>query len=192
MGIGRPLSRRAVFFDRDGVLNKAVVRDGRPFPPASADEVEITAGAEDATRALKDAGFLLIVVSNQPDVARGTTSRESVEAINARLAAVLPIDRFVMCYHQDSDNCDCRKPKPGMLLSSARELDIDLASSFLVGDRWRDIEAGKAAGCATIFIDYSYDERRPERPGHKASSLAEAVDIILAEPRNQQPLTPFK
>ncbi|MGZ5065720.1 MAG: D-glycero-alpha-D-manno-heptose-1,7-bisphosphate 7-phosphatase [Usitatibacter sp.] len=172
-------ARRAVFLDRDGVLNRAVLRGGKPYPPASADETEIVPGAADALARLKEAGYFLIVVSNQPDVARGTATRAQVEAINARLAQDLPIDRFIMCYHDSVDGCDCRKPRPGMLLAGAREFGIDLASSFMVGDRWRDVEAGAAAGCRTVFIDHGYDEKRPESCDYRVSSTSEAASAIL-------------
>lgn len=171
--------RRAVFLDRDGVLNRAVVREGKPYPPVNLDELEILPGVADGIKQLKAAGFVLIVVSNQPDVARGTTSRESVEAINAYLAERLPINRFIMCYHDSGDNCDCRKPRPGMLLTGGREFGVDLSASFMVGDRWRDVEAGTSAGCRTFFIDYGYDEQRPLSSDFRVSSLQEAASIIL-------------
>lgn len=183
MGVGGQAAgvtrRRAVFLDRDGVLNRAVVRGGKPYPPASAAEVEIVPGAAEALRQLKDAGFVLIVVSNQPDVARGTASRNDVERINAHLAERLPIDRFIMCYHDSGDGCDCRKPRPGMLLAGGREFGVDMAASFMVGDRWRDVEAGIAAGCRTVFIDYGYDEKRPEACDFRVSSTPEAAKAIL-------------
>jgi D-glycero-D-manno-heptose 1,7-bisphosphate phosphatase len=173
--------RRAVFLDRDGVLNRAMVREGKPYPPASASEVEILPGVVEALRRLREAGFVLIVVSNQPDVARSTTQKETVEAINAYLAERLPIDRFITCYHDDSDNCDCRKPRSGMVLTGAREFDIDLAASYMVGDRWRDVEAGYTAGCKTIFIDYGYGEQRTQLSDFTVFSLYEAALIILRE-----------
>ncbi|OPY57815.1 MAG: D-glycero-beta-D-manno-heptose-1,7-bisphosphate 7-phosphatase [Syntrophorhabdaceae bacterium PtaU1.Bin034] len=175
------MKRRAVFIDRDGVLNCAVVRENKPFPPAGVAEVNILPGVAGNLRALKGAGFVLIVVSNQPDVARGTTTRETVEAINAYLAERLPLDRFIMCYHDSNDGCDCRKPRPGMLFAGAREFDVDLKASFMVGDRWRDMEAGTAAGCRTVFIDYGYDEKHPRAYDYKASSACEAFSIILQE-----------
>ena len=175
----RSQDARAVFLDRDGVLNRALVREGRPYPPASIDELEILPGVERALAALSAAGFRLIVVSNQPDVARGTTSREAVEAINRRLAEVLPIDRFIVCYHDGGDGCACRKPRPGMLHAGAADLGVDLAASYMVGDRWRDVEAGEAAGCRTIFIYYGYAERQPSRYGARVASLEEAAQLIL-------------
>ena len=172
---------RAVFLDRDGVINRAVVCEGKPFPPATVAELEILPGVVDALNNLKKAGFVLIVVSNQPDVSRGTTRREAVEAINKALAAQLPIDRFIMCYHDSSDGCDCRKPRPGMLLAGASEFGVDLTASYMVGDRWRDMEAGVAARCKTVFIDYGYDEKQPELCDYCVTSLADWVSFFLRE-----------
>lgn len=180
------MKRRAVFLDRDGVLNRAVVRDGKPYPPANVAGVHILPGVAEGLRQLKEAGFVLIVVSNQPDVARGTIPREIVEAINARLGAQLPVDRFIMCYHDSGDGCDCRKPRPGMLLAGAREFEVDLAASFMVGDRWRDVEAGIAAGCKTIFIDYGYDEENPGTYDHRVLSTREAIRAILTEIKHEE------
>jgi D-glycero-D-manno-heptose 1,7-bisphosphate phosphatase len=174
------MSRRAVFLDRDGVINRAVVREGKPYPPASLEELEILPGVVAALTRLKAAGFILVVVSNQPDVARGTMARETVEAINARLAESLPVDDFRMCYHDSKDSCDCRKPKPGMLVAAARDYGIDLTASFMVGDRWRDVEAGQRAGCKTLFIDYGYDERQPESCDYRVKSLPDAAEVILS------------
>lgn len=175
------LERRAVFLDRDGVLNRAMVREGKPHPPDSVADVEILPGVEEALLRLKESGFVLIVVSNQPDVARGTTQQATVVAINDHLAKRLPIDRFIMCYHDSSDGCDCRKPRPGMLLTGAQEFGVDLTESFMVGDRWRDVEAGIAAGCTTIFIDYGYDERKPKTSDFQVLSAQEALETILIE-----------
>ena len=173
------MSRRAVFLDRDGVLNRAVVRNGRPYPPAGLGELEILPGVADALTRLKGAGFRLVVVSNQPDVARGTTPRAVVEEMNQYLAERLPFDESRMCFHDAEDDCPCRKPRPGMLLAAAREAGIDLSASFMVGDRWRDMEAGKNAGCKTLFIDYNYDERQPSAFDHRVTSLVEAAEVIL-------------
>jgi D-glycero-D-manno-heptose 1,7-bisphosphate phosphatase len=181
VGVDREVSRRAVFLDRDGVLNASVVRDGRPYPPARVEDLEILPGVRDALDQLKHAGFVLLVVTNQPDVARGTQTREAVEAIHDRLRAELPLDAIYGCYHDDADGCACRKPGPGMLLDGARDWDVALAASFMVGDRWRDIEAGVAAGCRTVFIDYQYDERQPRAFDAKVTSLAEAAAWILGE-----------
>jgi transaldolase len=176
--------RPAVFLDRDGVLNEAVVRDGRPHPPPNAGAVVVCAGAPEALRALSDAGFALIVVSNQPDIARGTAAASDVDAINARLRALLPLDDVLTCPHDDADECSCRKPKPGLLQQGARRYEIDLTRSFLVGDRWRDIEAGRAAGCRTVFIDRGYAERAPDAPDARVASIAQAAEWIIDQSRN--------
>jgi D-glycero-D-manno-heptose 1,7-bisphosphate phosphatase len=170
--------RPAAFLDRDGVLNRPKVVDGRPYPPDSVAELELLDGVEAACSELHDAGLALVVVSNQPDVARGTRTLEEVEAINDELRRLLPLDQIRICPHDD-DACACRKPAPGMLLDAAAELEIDLERSVMVGDRWRDIEAGKSANCATVFLDWGYSERPPEDPDLIVRSLGEAVPWIL-------------
>jgi len=178
MGI-HTLTQRAVFLDRDGVINRAIVRQGKPYPPASLDELEILPGVPDALARLSAAGFRPIVVTNQPDVARGKQTREAVETIHAALSSQLPLDEFRVCYHDDGDQCHCRKPQPGLLLEAARDTGVDLSASFMVGDRWRDVEAGRRAGCMTIFIDYGYAEPQG-KADVRVHSLAEAADWILA------------
>lgn len=174
--------RRAVFLDRDGVINRAVVRDGKPYPPDSVAELEILPGVPQALAALRAAGFLNVVVTNQPDVATGKQRREVVEAMHARLARELAVDAIKVCYHAAADGCACRKPKPGMLLEAASDHGIDLATSYLVGDRWRDVAAGQAAGCrAAYFIDYGYREQQPAQPFVAVESLAAAARGILAD-----------
>lgn len=179
MGVDGEVKARAVFLDRDGVLNAAVVRDGRPYPPPSAEQLELLPGVRAALEELKQAGFVLLVVTNQPDVGRGKQTREAVEGIHARLRAELPVDAIYSCYHDDADHCACRKPAPGLLLDGAREWDVDVGASFMVGDRWRDIEAGAAAGCRTVFVDHRYRERQPQAFDVAVSSLAEAAAWIL-------------
>ena len=169
---------RAVFLDRDGVLNHAVLRDGKPHPPADAASMTIVAGAADALLRLRERDFRLIVVTNQPDVARGTQQRGVVEAMNEKLRAALPVDEVVVCWH-DGDGCDCRKPKPGALLDAARRHGIDLSRSFMVGDRWRDIEAGQRAGVKCLFIDHGYRERQPEGEFVRVDSIGSAAEEIL-------------
>jgi D-glycero-D-manno-heptose 1,7-bisphosphate phosphatase len=171
--------RRAVFLDRDGVINRAFVRDGKPYPPATLDEFELLPGVKHTAQALRKAGYLIIVVTNQPDVATGVQQLEIVKAMHRQLIAEEICDDIKACYHTDADNCDCRKPKPGMLLEAALERQIDLTCSFMVGDRWRDVAAGKAAGCHTFFIDYQYRERCAYKPDAVVGSLEEAGRLIL-------------
>ena len=178
MGIDAQM-KRAVFLDRDGVLNRALVSNGRPYPPRNVSQLEILPGVLPALGKLQAADFLLIVVTNQPDVARGVTTRDEVEKINAALGSVLPIDEFRTCYHDTDADCECRKPKPGALLAAAKAHDIDLSASYMVGDRWRDIEAGQRAGCNTIFVDYGYQEKQPDAADYRVASLSEASEIIL-------------
>jgi len=180
MGVG-VLMARAVFLDRDGVINRAIVRDGKPYPPSNIGESEILPGVAEALKQLHNAGFKLIVITNQPDVARGTQTRAMVEKINAALQSSLPIDEFRVCYHDDADQCACRKPRAGTLLQSAQEFGIDLKASFMIGDRWRDIEAGRSAGCKTIFINSHYAEKDRVEPDHCACHLADATEWILEQ-----------
>ena len=177
---------RAVFLDRDGVLNRALVRDGKPYPPGTLDELEILPGVPEALTALRAAGYLLVVVTNQPDVARGKQRREVVEAINARLGAALPLKDILVCY-EDGDDSPRRKPNPGLLFEAAHGHQIDLGASFMVGDRWKDVEAGRRAGCRTIFLDLGYDEPKPSPPAdHTTESLPSAASWILNETRNRE------
>jgi D-glycero-D-manno-heptose 1,7-bisphosphate phosphatase len=169
---------RAVFLDRDGVINRATVRDGKPYPPDTLDELEVLDGVPDALSKLRRAGFRLIVVTNQPDVARGAQTRETIEAMHERLSSSLAVDEIVACYH-DGDACDCRKPKPGALLDAARRHGLELERSFMVGDRWRDIEAGQRAGCRCLFVDHGYREQQPAGPFVRVASLAAAAEWIL-------------
>src|SRR5438477_3735525 len=134
--------KRAVFLDRDGVLNRSVVRDGRPYAPISLEEFELLPGVREAVTELRNAGFILVVVTNQPDLARGRIGPEVTEAIHQQLRALLPVHDIKMCGHLDEERCLCRKPKPGMLLEAAQAWSIDLEQSFMVGDRWRDVSAG--------------------------------------------------
>jgi len=169
---------RAVFLDRDGVLNATTVRGNVSYPPASAAEVQILPGVSTALGRLKNLGFLLIVVTNQPDIARGTQFASEVDAINRILRDSLPLDSIRVCPHDNADNCSCRKPKPGMIVDAAKEFDVDLAASFMVGDRWSDIIAGAAAGCKTVLIQQAYSDVGKCRPDFLARDLAEAADVI--------------
>ena len=172
--------RKAVFLDRDGVLNASVIRQGKPYPPDTLGELTILPGVGEALRELRAAGFMNIVVTNQPDVATGKQRIEVVEAMHKQLREELSLDDVKVCYHTDDQKCDCRKPNPGMLLEAAKDHGIDLGQSFLVGDRWRDVAAGQAAGCGCFFVDYEYQEQRPKKPYVAVKSLPEAAALILS------------
>ena len=159
MGIGQIMrGSPAVFLDRDGILNRAVVRDGKPYPPARPEDVEILPDAITSLQELEAAGYILIGITNQPDVARGLQSREVVESINTMIQSRLPVREIFVCYHDDIDNCDCRKPKPGLILQAAKKHGLDLSKSWMVGDRCKDIAAGHSAGLKTIFVNRHYGE----------------------------------
>lgn len=177
--------KKAVFLDRDGVINRAYVRDGKPYPPDSMDEFEILPGVNEAIARLKSAGFLVIVFTNQPDVGAGRQKREVVEAFHTLIRKELAVDSIKVCYHVEADNCECRKPRPGMLLEAAKEHDISLSESYVVGDRWRDVAAGQSAGCMSLFVDNGYLEKRPENPYIAVKSLLEAAGRILDDPNIQ-------
>jgi D-glycero-D-manno-heptose 1,7-bisphosphate phosphatase len=177
------IERRAVFLDRDGVINKSVVREGRPYPPAEAKDFELYGDVAAGCARLEAAGYLLIVITNQPDVARGTQTRAAVDAMHRKMLDALPqIVRVEVCWHAGADRgdpCDCRKPAPGMVLRAAQALEIDLAQSFLVGDRWRDVDCGRGAGCRTIFVDRNYSEALRQPPDWTVESFGQAVEVIM-------------
>lgn len=168
---------RAAFLDRDGVLNQAIVRDGRPYAPHHLEDFLILPEAAEAVRRLKAAGYVVIVATNQKDVGEGLMARETLDAMHARLRQVVPVDDIRVC--TCVDECPCYKPKPGMLLEAALDWNIDLSASVMIGDRWRDIGAGHNAGCRTIFIDRGYAEALRHTPDMVASDLADAVDKLL-------------
>jgi D-glycero-D-manno-heptose 1,7-bisphosphate phosphatase len=170
--------RRAVFLDRDGVLVRTHVVDGKPAAITPADTVLLCEGAERACAELARAGFALVMVTNQPDVQRGRTTRDFVELTNRSLAATLGLDDVRVCYHDHADACDCRKPKPGLLLDAGAALGIDFARSVMVGDRWRDIAAGVCAGCRTVLVGTGYDDPFPYLPDLRVAALRDAVDWI--------------
>jgi len=168
---------KAIFLDRDGVLNRAIIKNGKPYPPATLDELEIIEDVPEALAILKDLGFMLIGATNQPDVARGKTTKEFVETVNAFLLKELPLHDIKVCYHDDIDCCNCRKPLPGLLLQAANEHNIDLTKSIMIGDRWKDIDAGKNAGCQTVWINRDYSEKTPTSD-FMTTSLSEAANWI--------------
>ena len=176
---------RAVFLDRDGVLNEAYVRNGKPYSPDTIEEMIIVQDAPAALARLRKHGFRLILATNQPDIARNRLTRAQVDAMNAHLNHQLPLDAIEVCPHDDVDNCDCRKPKPGLLVNAAKRDGIALSESFMVGDRFRDIEAGDSAGCRTILIGDGYGETFKAQPDAKFATLSEAAEWILKQPAKQ-------
>ena len=170
---------RAVFLDRDGVVNLAYIRSGKPYPPKDLSQLIILPNVEDSVKSLTKFGFVVVVVTNQPDISKGNSSYEIVNVLHKEISSLTGIKNFYVCPHIDSDKCTCRKPKPGLLLEAAKELNLDLRKSYMVGDRWRDVEAGQKAGCKNFFIDYSYREKRPVEPFIIVSSLLQATEIIL-------------
>lgn len=174
------MGQRAVFLDRDGVLNRAPIVERKPYSPSSLAELEVLPGVPEALETLHLAGFKLIVVTNQPNIKRGLTTVQDMHDIHHFLSQALPIDEFFTCLHVDEDQCACRKPNPGMLLAAAKKHDIEMHTSYMIGDRWRDVEAGNNAGCQTIFIDYDYDEPQPQTVGMRVGSLHEAMMLIMS------------
>jgi len=180
---------KAVFLDRDGVINAPKIIDGKPYAPISLEDFILLPGVVESCQRLKQAGFLLVVATNQPEVGRGTLSQAVVEGIHAHMQRLLPLDRVEVSYasgHEQPPD-ENRKPRPGMLLRATRELGIDLARSWMVGDRWRDIDCGHAAGCRTIFIDYGYDEPLRQPPDFRVKRLVEAADVILSAKERLEP-----
>ena len=179
------VARPAVFLDRDGVINRVTVRNGTPHPPCDAEEFELYEDVPDGCARLKAANFLLVVITNQPDVGRGTQSREAVEAMNLKMQSALPLlDRIEICYHAGErygQPCECRKPRPGLILRAATELNIDPRRSYVIGDRWRDIDCARAAGCRAIFIERRYKESLREAPDFTVADFNDAVSAVLRD-----------
>ena len=170
--------KKSVFLDRDGVINKAIVKNGLPRSPNSLDELKILPGVKESIIKLKKLNFICLMVTNQPNVSRKKIDKNSVIQMNNFLKDEIALDDIFVCYHDDSDNCNCRKPKPGLLLQAGKKWDVDFKKSFMIGDRWRDIQAGEKVGCKTIFLDYKYNEKKPKKPDFVSDSLLNAAHII--------------
>ena len=170
--------KKSVFLDRDGVINKVYIKDGLPQSPNSLDELKILPGVKESIIKLKKLNFICLMVTNQPDVSRKKIDKNSVIQMNNFLKNEIALDDIFVCYHDDSDNCDCRKPKPGLLLQAGKKWDVDFKKSFMIGDRWKDIQAGEKVGCKTIFLDYKYNEKKPKKPDFVSDSLLNAAHII--------------
>ena len=178
------MPNKAVFLDRDGVINRSIVRDGKPYSPRTLADFVLLPYVPDAIQNLSSAGFLVFVVTNQPDIGNGDISQSLVDAMHQQLMGSLPIHKIYICPHSQKAGCDCRKPKPGMLLTAKAEFDITMDQSFMVGDRYGDICAANAAGCNPIFVDYGYKETPDFQVSVRVSSLFEASQIILAKLAN--------
>ena len=180
-GVGHDLPNgkgRAVFLDRDGVLTEALVRGGRAYAPVALEDFRIVEGAAAQVARLRDAGLRRIVVTNQPELARGTLDRRTLDRMHEILRAAVDLDDLFLCDHDPGEGCACHKPRPGLLLAAAARWHLDLRGSFLVGDRWRDIGAGAATGCFTILIERPYSQC--DAADARVASLSDAVDVILA------------
>ena len=170
--------KKSVFLDRDGVINKVYIKDGLPRSPNSSNELKILPGVRESIIKLKKLNFICLMVTNQPNVSRKKIDKNSVIQMNNFLKNEIALDDIFVCYHDDSDNCNCRKPKPGLLLQAGKKWDVDFKKSFMIGDRWRDIQAGEKVGCKTIFLDYQYNETKPKKPNFISDTLFNAVHII--------------
>ena len=170
--------KKSVFLDRDGVINKVYIKDGLPQSPNSLNELKILPGVKESIIKLKKLNFICLMVTNQPNVSRKKIDKNSVIQMNNFLKNEIALDDIFVCYHDDSDNCNCRKPKPGLLLQAGKKWDVDFKKSFMIGDRWKDIQAGEKVGCKTIFLDYKYNEKKPKKPDFVSDSLFNAAHII--------------
>ena len=170
--------KKAVFLDRDGVINEAFIKDGKPSSPHSLNKLKILPGVKESILRLKKLNFICLVVTNQPDVPRGKIKKNTVIKMNNFLKKVIELDDIFVCYHDDKDNCNCRKPKPGLLLQACKKWNVDLKKSFMIGDRNKDIQAGEKAGCKTIYLDYSYKDIKPKNPDYVTDTLLNATYII--------------
>ena len=170
--------RRAVFFDRDGVLNRLVSRDGMQAAPQRIEDFHLIPDAARLVGQVRQAGFLAFVITNQPDIARGLLPERDLESMTAALRGAVPLDDVMICPHDDPDQCACRKPKPGMLVTLSERWNVDLKRSFVVGDSWKDIEAGQRVGCKTILLaggDANGPMERSVPPDAVVGSLADAI-----------------
>ena len=170
--------KKAVFLDRDGVINKTIIEGGLPTSPNSLDELEILPSVKESILRLKKLNFICLLVTNQPNVTREKIDKSTVIKMNNFLKKKIQLDDIFVCYHDDKDNCNCRKPKPGLLLLAGKKWNVDFKKSFMIGDRWRDIQAGEKVGCKTIYLDYNYKDIKPKNPDFVTDKLLNAVYLI--------------
>ena len=176
--------KKAAFLDRDGVINAAIVLNGKPDSPKNLTEMKILEGVIEAIQTLKAQSFIPIIITNQPDIARNRLKDVDLIAMHEKIRSETQIEYFYTCPHDDEDGCNCRKPKPGLISQAEKDLQIELKSSFLVGDRWRDITTAQALGIEAFFIDYSYTEKQPSKPYTRVSSLLEVSKIMVQRSKN--------
>ena len=174
--------KKAIFLDRDGIINKIILRNGKPCSPRIMEEFIILEDTKETVKILKDTGYTIVIVTNQPDVARRLMKIEDLEKMHNIIKEILCPDRILYCPHDDTDNCDCRKPKPGMIIKAANELNINFNKSFVIGDTWKDIEAGKSAGCITILVDTQYNKE--VKSDYRINNLKEVIEIIKLSMNN--------
>lgn len=168
--------KQAIFLDRDGVINSTIIKEGKPFSPRKFEDFKLVDGVKDILERFKAREWLNIIVTNQPDIARGLMKKEELQKMHNLIRENLPVDDIFICPHDDADNCNCRKPKPGMLLEAAKKWDIDLNESFMIGDSWKDIEAGRNAGCTTLLIDSPYNKQiDSDLRANELSALSEMI-----------------
>ena len=173
--------RKAVFLDRDGVLSKAFIKNGKSFAPKSLKDFKLFSGSKNSVKKLQLSGFMVIVVTNQPDVGRKLISKKVLKKMHDKLKKKTKVDAIYTCTHSQNMNCYCRKPKPGMILEAAKKYKINLKNSFMIGDRPSDITAGQKANCRSIFLDKKYFEKNPENQEATFTNLAQAVNYILKQ-----------
>ena len=171
--------KKAIFLDRDGIINHVKIINGKPHPPSNLSEFLIMPNIQEFLELTHKNNYLNIIITNQPDVSRGKISASAVEEINTHIKKKLKVDDIYTCFHDDKDFCECRKPKPGNIIKASMNYQIDLSNSYMIGDRWRDIESGQKAGCKTIYVDYNYDEAKPTTYDFKVNSVKELKRIVF-------------
>jgi len=170
---------KCVFLDRDGVLNESLVISGKPYAPTQKSEFKITNGSIDAINKIKKKGFLTIIVTNQPDLVTGKLEKHTLDFFHKKLITLMPIDDIFICAHVDRDKCSCRKPKPGLIFKAASKYNINLSKSYMIGDRWRDVDCAKEAGLRSIFIDHRYNEKLNNVPDFTIFTIRDAINCIV-------------
>lgn len=171
-------SNKAIFLDRDGVINEVIVKGNKPFSPSRLDDFVLLSDIKQALKIFKELGFLNIIVTNQPDIARGLLAKKDLEKMHDHIKGSLPIDGILLCPHDDKDMCLCRKPKPGLLKKAEGKWGIDLSRSYLIGDTWRDIEAGNVAGCTTVLLNKPYNRECARNCDLNVDSLNELAQFL--------------